>query len=123
MREPKEIAQIIEDNISISNSAFLKNAGLPGTTIANMKSGSMPSADKLGKIAEALGISIDYLLGIKENATDNDAGRKQVFISYSHGAEVFADNLAKVLAQLSDDDLKQVYNYALFLSEQAGQDR
>ena len=73
MRKPEEIAQIIEENITISNSAFLKNAGLPGTTIANMKSGSMPSADKLGKIAECLGVSVDYLLGVqKKNAPDDE---------------------------------------------------
>lgn len=75
MREPKEIAQIIEDNISISNNAFLKNAGLPGTTIANMKSGSMPSADKLGVIAEALGVSVDYLLGVQKKSAPDDEVR------------------------------------------------
>ncbi len=78
MRKPEEIAQIIESNISVSNSAFLKNIGLSGTTIANMKSGSMPSADKIGLIAEALDVSVDYLLGIQKKSAPDDDVRSAV---------------------------------------------
>lgn len=63
MRKPEEIAQIIEENITIPNRTFLKNIGLPGATIANMKSGSMPSADKLAIIADGIGMSMDSLIG------------------------------------------------------------
>lgn len=74
MRTPSEIAQIIEESISVPNSVFLKNIGLPGTTIANMKNGSMPSTDKMAKIADGLGVSMDYLIGRKSISIGMDFG-------------------------------------------------
>lgn len=104
MREPKEIAQLIEDNITISNSAFLKNAGLPGTTIANMKSGSMPSADKLGVIAETLGVSVDYLLGVK-----NEKPLEPIALRAS------VSEWTELLNSLSDENLIKLRDYAQLL--------
>ena len=104
MREPKEIAQLIEDNITISNSAFLKNAGLPGTTIANMKSGSMPSADKLGVIAEALGVSVDYILGVK-----NEKPLEPITLRAS------VSEWTELLNSLSDENLIKLRDYAQLL--------
>ena len=40
----------------------LQNAGLSANTMSNMKT-SMPKADNLAKIADALNCSVDYLLG------------------------------------------------------------
>lgn len=112
MREPKEIAQIIEDNITISNSAFLKNAGLPGTTIANMKSGSMPSADKLGVIAETLGVSVDHLLGVKNEKPLEPIALRASKIEWIH-----------ILEDMSDESLVKLRDYAqLLLMSQQGQD-
>lgn len=69
MYDAKQIAQNIEsilDGRHISTNKFLNEAGLGRTTIANMKSGSMPSVDKIAKIAETLGVSVDFLLGIEK---------------------------------------------------------
>ena len=102
MRKPKEIAQIIEDNITISNSAFLKNAGLPGTTIANMKSGSMPSADKLGVIAETLGVSVDYLLGVQKKSATDDEVRNALIDKVIHMSDSQAKNFLALLESMEE---------------------
>lgn len=102
MREPKEIAQIIEDNITISNSAFLKNAGLPGTTIANMKSGSMPSADKLGVIAENLGVSVDYLLGVQKKSAPDDEIRSALIDKVIHMSDAQAKSFLALLESMEE---------------------
>lgn len=41
-------------------------------TLTNMRNGSMPKADNLGKIAQQLGCSVDYLLGLTDDP--NPAG-------------------------------------------------
>ena len=91
IRSSSEIADIIENSISVPKSVFLRNIGLAGTTLANMKNGSMPSADKLAVIADALGCSVDYLLGRDEppeNAT------------YSMYSKVDDDSLKEELMEL-----------------------
>jgi transcriptional regulator with XRE-family HTH domain len=110
MREPKEIAQIIEENITISKSAFLKNAGLPGTTIANMKSGSMPSADKLGIIAQSLGLSVDYLLGNEKTPLEPLA------LKASKSEWIY------ILERMSDENLIKLRDYAQLLLMSQDQD-
>lgn len=108
MRKPEEIAQIIESNISVSNSAFLKNIGLSGTTIANMKSGSMPSADKIGIIAEALDVSVDYLLGIQKSPlpelTENEQTILKVFKELTDTQQGEIIGRAKVMAEQNDKE-------------------
>ncbi|MCL1925058.1 MAG: helix-turn-helix domain-containing protein [Defluviitaleaceae bacterium] len=69
MKTAQEIAAIIEaeakqKNISISK--LLAECGLKSAVVDNMKTGSMPSADKIYKIAAYLKVTTDYLLtGVK----------------------------------------------------------
>ena len=81
--------------------------------------------DVIEKIANATGVTARYLMcwdeqeGQKENATDNDDGRKKLFISYNQASQVssdFTDALLKELDRLSDDELNQVYSFAKFLA-------
>ena len=104
--------------------ACCKEIGLSGGTAAYWKkAGKPPNRETLEKLAAKFGVSVDYLLGRNENATDNDVDRKKtVFISYYHTDADIAQDVAKALSELSDDKLKQVYNFAKFLSEQSNQD-
>ena len=45
----------------------LEQSGLSRTALGSMRAGSMPKADNLGRIAEVLGCSVDYLLGITDD--------------------------------------------------------
>lgn len=103
--------------------ACCKEIGLSGGTAAYWKkAGKPPKLETLEKIAAKFGVSVDYLLGRNKNATDNNVDRKStVFISYYHTDADIAQEVAKCLSELSDDKLKQVYNFAKFLSEQQDQ--
>lgn len=61
---------------------MLTELGYNNSLILNMdKYGSMPSADKLGQIAEYLDVSVDYLLGRTDNPamkTDFRAEHKEL---------------------------------------------
>lgn len=76
--------------------------------------------DVIEKIAKATGVTARYLMcwdePQKENATDNDDGRKKLFISYDHISSDFTEALLKELDRLSDDELNQVYSFAKFLA-------
>ena len=69
MQSPQEIAKMIKEearNRGISINLLLGDCGLKRSTIENMKDGSMPSADKLYKIADYFGLTVDYLLTGKQ---------------------------------------------------------
>ena len=62
--------QILEDRImsiakqqNLSKNKLLINAELNKSVFDNMKKGQIPSVDKIHKIADYLGCSVDYILG------------------------------------------------------------
>ncbi len=59
-----------KNNIKIKD--LLENCGLNKNALSTMQcAGSMPKADNLAKIADALGCSVDYLLGRTNNPEIN----------------------------------------------------
>ena len=78
MREPKEIAVLIEQlcaRKSISVRSMLESCDLKGSLVDNLKKGSIPSADKLAIVARRLEVPTDYLLGNEQKnkpTTDNN---------------------------------------------------
>lgn len=58
--------------VTIGN--MLKSCGLPSSTFDNIKKGSKPAYDKIEKIADYFGVSVDYLLGREQtdDVTDED---------------------------------------------------
>ena len=74
MNSAQEISEIIISLLKtekISTNRMLSEIGLHSNMINDMKKGSMPSADKLGLIAEYFNISVDYLLGRTDNPKVN----------------------------------------------------
>jgi len=59
------IASILQEK-EISANKMLIECGLGKDTISKLKIGSMPSKDKLKKIADYLGVSYAYLCGVEE---------------------------------------------------------
>ena len=65
MLRAQEIAEIIEhesDKKGITIKQLLIDCKIKGPLVNNMKAGSMPSADKLLRIANYLDVSLDYLV-------------------------------------------------------------
>lgn len=73
--------------------------------------------ETLLKLGELFGCTVEEIISQddngKEKATDTNVGRKKaVFLSYSRDDE---KSFAELLRNMSDDDLKQAYEYALYL--------
>ena len=67
MFNAEQIHQRIEYELKskgISGRKMLLESGLSKNIMDNMKNGSMPSADKIAKISEYLGVSIDFIMGM-----------------------------------------------------------
>ena len=65
MRNAQEMAMFIKAELKsrkITATKLLSDVGLSPDVLANMQKGSMPSADKLWKIAQYLDVSMDYLM-------------------------------------------------------------
>lgn len=75
MNNPNEIAdkiKIAANKNGITVKQMLIDTGLGANTLQHMKT-SVPKADTLAKIADYLGVSVDYLLGREiKNAPDED---------------------------------------------------
>ena len=83
MNNAQKIANVIRLEMSKKNcsvSKMLNAVGLGRNTMSHLDNGSMIKADSLGKIADYLDVSVDYLLGRTEkNATNiNTANNSQI---------------------------------------------
>ena len=109
-------AQLCYENRTTPNAVCLE-LGLSNSTATYWKkSGKAPKRETLEKLAERFGVTVDYLIG-REKATDTNVDRKPtVFISYNSKDD--AALIAEILSQLSESQLKQVHDYALFLANQ-----
>ena len=89
---------------------MLSNLGLSKNALSSMSSrGSWISSDSLARIADYLGVSVDYLLGreLPESVSSN------AFIAKRPEMEWIA-----LLSQMDDDDLTKVRSYVEFLVSQ-----
>ena len=70
------INRLCDDN-NVSINQMLKDCGLSKSLIDNLKKGSVPSVDKIAKVADYFNVSTDYLLGNEQkekspSASDED---------------------------------------------------
>lgn len=77
----KKIKKQAKDNGLILKEIFF-SLGLNKNVLTNMYSGSMPTADNLAKIADALNCSVDYLLGRQSLPSDLSSHEKKVITAY-----------------------------------------
>lgn len=71
------IDDLIKDFDIKSISALAEMAGVPRSTISNIKlRKSIPNGETLSKIADALGVSTDYLLGCTDNPNPINNNKK-----------------------------------------------
>ena len=95
----------------VSQRQLLAECGLSKSFMDNLKKGSMPSADKLGVIAENLGVSVDYLLGVEK-----ETPLEPIALKASKKEWIY------ILERMSDENLIKLRDYArlLLLSQEKG---
>ena len=77
-------------------------AGLPSTAISHFESGKRrPSFDNLRKLADALKVSIDYLMGRTDEPTGAFAGDAEIFRDYENMTEADRELARDFMARLA----------------------
>ena len=98
-----EILKSIREEKGLSQSELATKAGLQPSAISHFESGRRsPSFDNLRRLADALNVTIDYLLG--RNAQCEAAGPT-------------SDLLFRNFEKLSSEDQEQLTQFAEFLAE------
>ncbi|MDE5582696.1 MAG: helix-turn-helix transcriptional regulator [Ruminococcus sp.] len=123
MNNPQEIANLIRFQTStqkINISQMFTNIGLGKNTLSNLDNGSMIKADSLGKIADYLNVSVDYLLGRTSNSQGmsnnhlNAVDIQGYNVQTIGGGEVISKRdkeLLQKINSLSFDDYVDIINY------------
>ena len=128
MNNPQEIANLIRLQTStqkINISQMFTNIGLGKNTLSNLDNGSMIKADSLGKIADYLNVSVDYLLGRTDEPTptftnvgNNNNGNQAIHGNVTVSQPQETDNrdlqLLQMIQELSPIDYARV---VLFIDE------
>lgn len=106
----KQLLNICEQK-GLKLTPFIKSLGLSESAIARWRSGSIPNGDVLCKIADKLGVSVDFLLGrtnVRETGIKNAAPQIVKRTVYSYEGEdglgteeqIFDKSKAKPLNEL-----------------------
>ena len=101
MNNSQEVANLIKDvskNKGIKVGDMLEACGLSKNALSSMQSGYLPRIENLVKIADYLGVSVDYLLGRSEPLRPAPESEWM-----------------RVLNQMSDEDLRSMKSYAQYL--------
>ena len=88
-----------------------KEAGIPYSSLSEWKAGrSTPKPDKLSKIAEYFGVTVDYLLGRDANM---EIGLK---FETDEEAEIYIEIMSS-LEKMNSSGMEQAKRYLRYLSE------
>nr|WP_307757368.1 helix-turn-helix domain-containing protein [uncultured Christensenella sp.] len=101
----KELQKQKDGKISLD--ALEKTVGLGKSTISNWKN-SYPSVDKLQKIADYFGVSVDYLLG----RSDNPSPVGEIFAASSKDEDFYGN--------LSEEGRRELDEYKQYLLQKYG---
>ena len=123
MNNSQQIADLIRLHLTqqrITVYKMLNDIELGKSTISNMDNGSMIKADSLGKIADYLNVSVDYLLGRTSNSQSmsnnhlNAVDIQGYNVQTIGGDEVIPKRdkeLLQKINSLSFDDYVDIINY------------
>ena len=101
-----ELFQKLLDSKGIKASVVSRETGIPYSTFSDWKAGRYtPKADKLKKIADYFGISVNYFLCNDMNTSDDSV---QTFDDYAYYDD---PETAKIVKQLRDNpELSAIFN-------------
>ena len=123
MNNSQEIANLIRLQTStqkVNISQMFSNIGLGKNTLSNLDNGSMIKADSLGKIADYLNVSVDYLLGRTSNSQSmsnnhlNAVDIQGYNVQTIGGDEVIPKRDKEILQKINSlnfDDYVDIINY------------
>ncbi|VAW42603.1 Transcriptional regulator, Xre family [hydrothermal vent metagenome] len=91
----------------LSQDELANKAELPSTTISHFESGKRkPSFDNLRKLADALEVSIDYLMGRTNKLSGNQSTEAEIFRDYENltddDRELARDFMARLAKRKKD---------------------
>lgn len=114
MNNPQQIAELIRIQTTlqkVSIRQMLKDIGLGVNSLSHLDNGSMPKADNLGKIADYLDVSVDYLLGRTDNL--NGTSIKSGDINGDHNSLTDSNNVnidSKKSADSISEKFMEIFN-------------
>ena len=85
-----------------------RKAGVPSGTMRNMGQGHMPSMDKVRRIANTLGVSVDYIVNGEEEPKKEPKPLKN---QSSDSIREFCS----LIASLSDQNMEALFDYLRYL--------
>ena len=88
-----------------------RKAGVPSGTMRNMGQGHIPSMDKVRKIANFLGVSVDYIVNGVEDKPELKQGPKPLKNQSSDPIREFCS----LIATLSDQNMEALFDYLRYL--------
>lgn len=108
------IIQAMNKRGIISMAELERKAGVPSGTMRNMGQGHMPSMDKVRKISNYLGVSVDYIVNGNEDTQRNniDIESKQLKNQSSDSIREFFT----LVASLSDQNMEALLDYLKYLA-------
>lgn len=133
MFDSVEIAKKIKfcaKNKGIRLCDMLNDLGLGVNAISQLSAGKEMSFVTFAKIADYLGVSVDYLLGTEQDIKTRAADIKRRVMAESNEKEYFSaapidltqkrsmSELHALLSEMSDEDLKKVESFAAFLASE-----
>lgn len=101
LREARELRKM-------SQSELAEKTGFQASAISHFETARRaPSFDNLKRLADALNVSVDYLLGREDKSESSGPLAQQLFRDFSKMSEADQENLAKIAEMLADKNKKR----------------
>lgn len=105
------IIKIMQERGINSMAELERKAGVPSGTMRNMGQGHIPSMDKVRKIANVLGVSVDYIVNGTEIQQEQKKESNQSKVQSSDSIREFCS----LIGSLSDQNMEVLLDYLRYL--------
>lgn len=105
------IIKIMQERGINSMAQLERQAGVPSGTMRNMGQGHIPSMDKVRKIANVLGVSVDYIVNGTEIQQEPKKESDQSKVQSSDPIREFCS----LIGSLSDQNMEVLLDYLRYL--------
>lgn len=113
MRE--RIIKVMNEKEINSMAELERRAGVPSGTMRNMGQGHMPSMDKVRKIANVLGVSVDYIVNGTEVSQERNKESNQSKVQSKIQSSDPIREFCSLIGSLSDQNMEVLLDYLRYL--------